>query len=125
EQARDWARTDSLIGEVAGAARAAHTPLVLVDGGSRGALDWSMWPAGTDTSRYDLDREAQALDRMAARNGVPCVHVMPAFRTAVAGAALYFPNDDHWTARGYDVAAEAVAPAVFAALGIHRPAAAR
>jgi hypothetical protein len=115
-EAHDWARTDSLIGEVALATRAAGARLLIVDGGSRAALGWSGWPESTVTAHYDLDREATALDSVAARVGAACVHVMPAFRSAPNAEALYFPNDDHWTPRGYAIVAALIAPAVRASL---------
>ncbi|MBI1796485.1 MAG: hypothetical protein HYR74_05480 [Candidatus Eisenbacteria bacterium] len=111
-EARDWARTDSLIGEVATAARAGGARIAVVDGGSRAALGWATWPESTDTRRYDLDREARALDGVAERIGAPCVHVMPAFRAERSPLSLYFPNDDHWTARGDAVVAALLAPTV-------------
>jgi lysophospholipase L1-like esterase len=122
---RDWARTDSLLGEVVTAARAGGAKVLLVDGGNRAALSWAMWPADTDTGAYDLDQQARLLAATAARAGAPMVHVMEAFRAAPASPALYVAGDDHWTPAGFEVAARQIAPAIRDILGDDAPAAAR
>lgn len=122
---RDWARTDSLLGEAVQAARAGGAGILLVDGGNRAAVSWAMWPADTDTSAWDLDQQTRLLAAAAARAGAPMVHVMDAFRAAPLPPALYVPADDHWTPAGYEVAAKAIAPAIRKALGDGAPAAAR
>jgi hypothetical protein len=116
QEKRDWARAESLIVEIATAARAGGAEVLFVDGGSRAAVSWKMWPAAVDTARYDLDQETHLMDAAAARAGVPCLHVLGAFRAARSLEALYFPNDDHWTPRAYALVASMLAPAVRAAV---------
>jgi len=110
--ARQSARTDSLLGQLATTARSASVRLLLVDEGARGAVSWAMWPAGTDTARYDLDRGTALLDQTASRLGVPCVHILPALRAARDPVSLYLPGDEHWGPRGHALAASVIAPMV-------------
>ena len=112
QEKHDWARAESLIVEIAATARAGGAEILFVDGGSRAAVSWKMWPATVDTSRYDLDQETRLLSAAAARARAPCVHVLDAFRASRSPEALYFPNDDHWTPRANALVASMLAPVV-------------
>jgi hypothetical protein len=60
----------------------------------RAAADW----------RYD------ALLRLLAETGIDHIDLLPLFRAAAArGEALYFGHDTHWTPRGHELAARALA----------------
>jgi hypothetical protein len=112
ETTRGWRLTDSLLGEVARTARAGGAIPIFIDGASREAVSWAMWPADTDRTQYDLDRETPLVESSARRLRVSCVHVLPALRAQPDHVGLFLPNDEHWSPRGNRIVASLLAPAV-------------
>jgi hypothetical protein len=112
EGVRVWARTDSLITEFLRTAHESGAAAVLLDGGSREGIGWRVWPAGTDTLEYDLDRAGPLLDGVATRMGATCVHVLPAFRAERDPESLLLPFDEHWSPAGNMRVAALLAPEV-------------
>jgi lysophospholipase L1-like esterase len=61
------------------------------------------------------DRPFKKLERFAAEHSIPFVDATPAFRQDSRPASLFLASDFHFTARGHDVYAEALARALQAA----------
>jgi lysophospholipase L1-like esterase len=62
---------------------------------------------GRSREEFDLERPQRFLAAWAARYGLPVVDLLPSFRAAsAAGAALYLPNDSHFSPEGHRRAAE-------------------
>jgi hypothetical protein len=57
----------------------------------------------------DWDKPQRLVEDFLTRNGVAWLDLRPALVAASSGPPLYFAIDSHWTPRGHEVAAEAIA----------------
>jgi hypothetical protein len=77
---------------------------------------------GGSLDDYDLDRPQRELTNVLEAAGVEVLDLLPRFRRAARGGALYRPRDTHWNSRGNRVAADALAERLLAGEGIAPPA---
>lgn len=76
-----------------------------------------------EASDFDLDRPGRLIKKIAARHGIAVIDPLPRFREAHSHAySLYLPGDLHFSVEGHRLFAEALRPALEAALEAHRPA---
>ena len=68
--------------------------------------------------RAAVDWRYTALRQLLAGTGIEYVDLLPPLRAAAGGGQLYFARDTHWTARGHEVAAQALAHFVAAGRGL-------
>lgn len=64
---------------------------------------------GARREDYDFDRPQRVLSRALRSEGIEVLDLLPIFRRASAGGALYRPRDTHWNRRGNRIAAEELA----------------
>jgi len=109
-----WQRTEGLLEEMLGMARALGARFGVVIASSREQVYPEAWEkilAAYPTARdlqFDLDQPQKWMEDWCRRSGVPCLVLSPAFRAAAARGAkpLHFWHDGHWTAAGHALAAE-------------------
>jgi hypothetical protein len=111
-----WAITDTLIGMVKDEALAQGSRFALVVVPTRVQVSRQAWRglAGRDEGRaqgLDPTQPNTLLAGVAMRTSTPLLDLLPIFRThaAVGGEPLYFERDQHWTAAGHALAAQAIA----------------
>lgn len=115
-----WTLTDQLIGETIRTLRTAgiaYVPFLIPTSVEVGGTQWTHvnWLGATPPTGVDLGLPEARLSGMFARNGTTVVPMAAAMREG-AGAALYFPQDGHWTAVGHAAAAEILLPYIDRAL---------
>jgi hypothetical protein len=58
---------------------------------------------------YTVDRPQRRIATHCAQQRIPCLDLLPAMRASPNASALYYLKDGHWTPRGQEVAATAIA----------------
>jgi hypothetical protein len=123
-----WKITEKLLGKVRDEAtgRGARFGIVLVP--TRGQVSDQAWrgiAGGDGGRRAGLDRQFpnEQLQKIAGRLNTPLLDLVPPLRQAQdAGRdALYYERDQHWTANGHAVAAQAIARFAWEELGATAP----
>ena len=73
---------------------------------------------GLDPAAVDLEQPTRLLHEGLQRRGLRVIDLLPAMRRAhETGGALFGQIDEHWTARGHDLAARVLAPELATVLG--------
>ncbi|MFN8637292.1 MAG: SGNH/GDSL hydrolase family protein [Chloroflexota bacterium] len=121
-----WSVTEALLAEVKATADANGVPLLLVLSPSEWQTYDDLWPklVGTGSQaqrRFSPDAPNERLTEIADRHGIPLLDLRPIFRAEVAagGPPVIFRKDGHWTERGHEIAARAVAGAAATAVQYH------
>jgi hypothetical protein len=100
----DWRLTAALLDELQSRVQKTGAGLWLVVIPSRELV------LGTKPARIEADVHERLL-RFARERSIPLVDLLPALRETAAGGSPYYKVDAHWTARGHEVAAQAIARA--------------
>ena len=113
-----WEITEALLARVDAVAREAGAPLLLVLSPTQWQTYDDMWRdrefMGTGSQnerRFSPTAPNERLRAIAARQGLPLLDLLPAFR-AEADALPIFRRDGHWTPHGHAIAAGLVADAL-------------
>jgi hypothetical protein len=114
EWAEAWAVSEQLIARTRDAARSMGAEYILVVAPSNYQVSDEAWrwlvPNSQDRARrYDQEAPNRRLSEIARRTGVRWFDLLPTARAAAAQAALYYPEDGHWTVEGHAVGAVALA----------------
>jgi lysophospholipase L1-like esterase len=108
-----WVRTERLLDQLRAAVQAGGARFAVVIVSTREQVYPELWnevlkayPPMRQRS-WDLEAPQRRIDAWCARNGVPCLALAPAFRTAKAGGSdfLHYRHEGHWTAAGHRLAA--------------------
>jgi len=75
----------------------------------QGLVEEVLSSTGTRIEDYDFDRPQRVLGKALESEGVEVLDLLPIFRRASSGDALYRPQDTHWNRRGNEIAAESLA----------------
>jgi hypothetical protein len=62
-----------------------------------------------DSSRYDYNLPQKLLMAFAKKEGIPCIDLLPGFRSAGSEGGLFLLNDSHWSRQGNRLAGELIA----------------
>ncbi len=105
-------RFEAIIGAFAREAHRRGAALTMTVAPSRYAVEPGLWERavtrfGLDPGQYDPAAFDAFACRAAARQGVPCLDLLPVLRAA--GGTLFYPLDGHWNARAIEAAAAALA----------------
>lgn len=109
-----WLASLKAIAAIKETCDAAKIPMVLVIQPdqvqvSRALLEELQQQYRLDMSDYDLDSPQRRLKEFCRAQTIPCVDLTPEFQSAEDPDLLYLRNDNHWSARGNEVAARALA----------------
>jgi hypothetical protein len=101
---------EAVLGQWRRAAGAAHVPVLVVV--VPPAIDCDAFDVKVDRAaypRYDPSRLSRTATESAGRQGLPVLELRDAFLAAGAASLYHRRDDDHWNARGQDLAARLVA----------------
>jgi hypothetical protein len=119
-----WEVTESLLARVQATADSAGVPLLVVLSPSEWQTYDDLWPKlvgdGSQAKRrFSPDAPNARLTEIASRHGIQMLDLRPLFRAegAAGGPPVIFRKDGHWTERGHEIAARAVAEAATSAIG--------
>jgi hypothetical protein len=109
-----WTLTEQLLMEIKRLAEShgARFAVVLV------SAPWEVYPELWQTVlnrlpamrqvTMDLDKPSRRLTSFLQRRGIPYVDLLPGFRVQARSAALFFQQDNHWTADGHRLAVDLI-----------------
>lgn len=105
-----WQAAEHLIGRLDALARRDGGRLLVLANADRETLRRDAFERRfADVPGLDRDRPMRRLAEICARLGIDLLDLQPAFRSEASPEALFFPTNHHWSPRGHEVAARAVA----------------
>lgn len=122
EVARAWEDTRRALARLADVARRHDVRLVLLLVPMKHQVSDAVWrrllqyygglSEGDGAGSFDRERPQRMLAGIATGEGIELLDLLPALRedarAAGDGSVLYWPRDQHWTARGHEAAARAI-----------------
>lgn len=105
-----WRAVEQLLGRIAALTRQGGGRLLVLANASQQAIERDAFARriGADPE-LDWDRPARRLAEICERLGVDFLDLHPVFRRQPEPEALFLPSNSHWSPRGHEVAARAVA----------------